>query len=359
VLYCIASPTMDKQLVIYGAAGYTGRLVARAARARGLAPLLCGRSAEKLRPLADELGLPFQAAPLDDARGLDRVFTTAGAVINAAGPFSSTVTPVLEACLRSGVDYLDLSGEVASLEAVSRRDHQARGRGVLLMPGVGFDVVPSDCLAAHVWRRLKRAVRLSLGISGLTLLSRGSARTMIEQIAEPTWVRRGGALTRIPPGSLERGFDYGNGSTGSLATSWGDVVSAHFTTGIPDVTVYFDATVPVRLHTNMVRWFGWAVPFTPWQAWLNLTTDLLPEGPTDSQRASCKAVIVAEAEDDRGNVARARLRTPEAYTMTAHTAVEVASRVLAGDREPGFQTPGRLYGPDFVLSFPDVVREDL
>ena len=141
--------------------------------------------------------------------------------------------------------------------------------------------------------------------------------------------------------------------------SWGDVASAYFTTGVPDIVAYFEATAAIRAHTTMMQLFGWAIPLTPWQALLRRTVDLLPEGPTEVERGHREAVVVVEAEDARGRVVRSRLRTPEAYSFTALTAVAIARRVLGGDFEPGFQTPARLYGPDFVLSMPGVLREDL
>jgi short subunit dehydrogenase-like uncharacterized protein len=97
----------------------------------------------------------------------------------------------------------------------------------------------------------------------------------------------------------------------------------------------------------------------PWQASLAATMNLLPEGPTDAQRASAQMVIVAEARSSGGRCVRARLRTPEAYTFTGTTAATVARRVLRGDLEIGFQTPARVYGADFVLSLANVSREDL
>jgi short subunit dehydrogenase-like uncharacterized protein len=350
---------MPDSLLIYGATGYTGKLLAHAARERGLATVLCGRSEEKLRSLGDELQLEFRVAGLGEPEGLDRALVGVDAVLNAAGPFSSTASWVVDACLRAGAHYLDVSGEAAVIETLSRRGNEAKQRNLMLMPAIGFDVVPSDCLAAHAVRRSTGARRLFIGVSGLTLLSRGSARTIIEQLDEPVWVRREGDLERVPPASLARVFDYGAGPRLSFAVSWGDVASAYFTPGVPDITVYFEATAAVRTHNTLLQLFGWAVPFTPWQALLKASAEWLPEGPTDRERAGREAVIVVEVESRGGEVVRSRLRTPEAYSFTALAAPAIAARVLAGDVEPGFQTPARVYGPDFVLSLPGVFREDL
>lgn len=350
---------MQTDVLLYGATGYTGRLLARSARDAGLTPVLCGRSEDKLQALATDLALEYRVAGLESPGEIACALDGIGVVLNAAGPFSKTAPPLVEACLHRGIHYLDLTAEVAAIDMASQRSDEARRRDVMLMPAVGFDVVPSDCLAAHVARRSPCARRMYIGVAGLALLSRGSAKTSIEVVGEPVWVRREGALKRLPAGSLVRSFDYGDGPSSSIVISWGDVVSAYFTTGVPDITAYFQATSAIRAHDAMVRLFGWAVPFTPWRAWLHASTDLLPEGPTEEQRKQRQAVVVVEVEDDEGGVVRSRLRTPEAYTFSALSALAIASRVLAGDFEPGYQTPARVYGADFVLSLPGVVREDL
>lgn len=351
---------MPPSILVYGATGFTGQLVVEAAVRRGLPIVLAGRDEAKLREQVRRLGLPGRVARLESARTVDGILDGVGVVVNLAGPFAATANPLIEACLRAGVHYLDVSAESASIEGAQRYDQQARARGVMVMPGVGFDVVPSDCLAAHVARRAPGGRKLSIGISGLELLSRGSARTMVEDFGHPVQVRRNGAIVDVPSGSLEHDFDFGQGPHGAVAVTWGDVATAYYTTGIPDVAVYFQATLPVRATMAAKRWWAPLARRPVWKAWWQGHAELLPAGPTAVQRSARTAVIVAEVEDGRGRkVASARLRTPEGYTMTAFTAPEIASRVLEGDFEVGFQTPARVFGPDLALSFPGVVREDL
>jgi short subunit dehydrogenase-like uncharacterized protein len=345
-------------LLIYGAAGFTGRLLVEEALRRGLRPIVAGRTADKLRALPGTPGLPAREVTLSDPRLLERALDGVSVVLNAAGPFSATAGPLVTACLRRGVHYLDITGEAPVIEALSGRDSDARAAGVMVMPSVGFDVVPSDCLAVHVSRRASRVTGLHIGISGLALLSRGSARTMIEMLDKPTLARRNGRLREIPA-STERSFDFGQGPRKSVAVTWGDVASAYFSTGAGDVTTYFEATPAVRAHTTAMRAFGWAIPYTPWQPFLGVAAALLPEGPTPISRARAEAVVVVEAEADGRVVARGRIRTPEAYTFTADCGIAIASRVLEGDLQPGFQTAARVFGPDFVLGLARVRREDL
>jgi short subunit dehydrogenase-like uncharacterized protein len=351
---------MSDPVLIYGATGYTGRLMTRGALELGLRPVLAGRNASKLAALAEPLGLEYRVAPLPDGDCLDAVLRDVRVLLNGAGPFSETARPLVEACLRTGTHYLDITGELAVIESLTHRHAAARRRQIMIMPGAGFDVVPSDCLAAHAARRLPGAVHLALGIRGLVFTTRGSAKTFVEQAGRDIQIRRNGVLTSVVPGSLERRFDYGDGDRASVNVTWGDVSSAYYTTGIPNIEVYFEATPLFRNAVMASRVFGWMLDNALWQAWLKTHADfLLPEGPTEEQRAAVEMVIVAEAEDGRGRRVRCRLRTPQAYTLTGMTAPAIAQRVLQGDLELGFQTPGRVYGPDFVLAFANVSREDL
>lgn len=347
--------------MLYGATGFTGSRLARAMRARACqSELICaGRSEGKLRALAAELDAEQRVCDLRSEAGLDALLAGATVLVNAAGPFSATAPPLIAACLARGVHYLDITGEALMIEHAASRSREALAARVMLMPGIGFDVVPSDCLAVHASRRLSRPARLWIGLSGLSWPSRGSAKTMIDLLDQPIWARRSGRLCEVPADARQRGFDYGGGSRASLAVAWGDVVSAYYSTGIGDITTYFEATSGVRVHSQLMSWYGWAIPHTPWQSLLAAAANYLPEGPGDAASATREAVIVAEVEDVRGNVARSRLRTPEVYAFTVDVATEIALRVLEGDVQPGFQTACRLYGSDFVLRFAGVTREDL
>src|SRR5690606_35660895 len=173
-------PRTMSDFLLYGANGYTGRLILERALAEGLRPLLAGRNAEEIGALAVRHGLESSVFPLDDARALEAALRETRVVLLAAGPFSRTSGPVVEACLRAGAHYLDITGEIGVFEAIAARDAEARAAGVALLPGVGFDVVPTDCLAAHLKRRLPPATRLALAFQGAGGVSRGTALTAVE-----------------------------------------------------------------------------------------------------------------------------------------------------------------------------------
>ncbi|HUE39917.1 MAG TPA: NAD(P)H-binding protein, partial [Candidatus Binatia bacterium] len=345
---------MSDPLLIYGATGYSGRLITEAAVALGLAPVLSARNRDALAAVAAAVGLECRVAELSEPNQLDEALRGITVVLHAAGPFSQTSPPMLEACLRCHAHYLDITGEISVIESLVHANARARSAGIMVMPAVGFDVVPSDCMAAHVTSRLPGASSLVLALTGLVSATPGSAKTLVEQAGHSVRVRRGGKIASIAAGSVSRWFDYGDGPRCSMNISWGDVASAFYTTGIPNIDVFYEATPALRGMLLASRYASWMLRSAPWQASLAATMNFLPQGPTDAQRAAAQMVIVAEARDDRGRCARARLRTPEAYTFTATTAAAVARRVLRGDLEIGFQTPARVYGADWVLSFANV-----
>ena len=350
---------MATDFLLYGSYGYTGRLIAERARELGLTPLLAGRDAGAVEAQAAELGLPHRAFALDDAAALEAALRETRVVLHAAGPFSRTARPVMEACIRTGAHYLDITGEIGVFEMAAAQNVFARMEGVMLLPGAGFDVVPSDCLAAHLKHRLPSATRLTLAFVGLGGISRGTLTTMAENAGEGGAVRRGGRITRVPAAWKSMEVDFGRGPVTVTTIPWGDVSTAYHSTGIPDVEVY--TRVP-RKQVRMMRatrHLGWLLASAPVQRMMKRAIRKGPPGPTAEQRAKGVSLLWGMAEDADGRRAVTRLRTPEGYTLTARTSVEAVRRVLAGDAPAGFQTPSRAYGADWILEFEGVTREDV
>jgi short subunit dehydrogenase-like uncharacterized protein len=344
--------------LIYGANGYTGALIARMAVARGHRPVLAGRSAGPINALASELGLSAQVFSLDDASALAAGLEGIAAVLHCAGPFAHTAERMAEGCLRHGAHYTDVTGEIGVFEALARLDGRARAAGIMLLPGVGFDVVPSDCLAVHLHRRLPGANRLALGFQTAGGVSHGTATTVVENLARGGAVRRNGALTRVPACWRTRTIDFGRGPTVAMTIPWGDVSTAWHSTGIANIEVYMAAPPAARLFARLSRGLGGLLARPAVQRWLKRRIDARPAGPSDEQRARGVSLLWGEARDEQGGRVVSRLRGPEGYTLTALTALAVLECVLAGDLSPGFQTPGRVYGPDFILGIPGVERTD-
>jgi short subunit dehydrogenase-like uncharacterized protein len=351
---------MTNTFLIYGSYGYTGDLIAREAVARGLRPILAGRDPQRLAQQAAELGLQHIAFSLEDRAAMDLALTQVKLVLHCAGPFSRTAQPMVDGCLRNRAHYLDITGEIAVFEALARRSAEAQAVGVMLLPGAGFDVVPSDCLAAHLRRRLPTADRLALGIRGLgSGISRGTLTTGAESLGGATWVRRAGRLVELPPGSLTRAINFGRGMENCVAIGWGDVATAYHSTGIPNVEVYF--AFPAAMRWGM-RTMGYLNPLfrsRPAQAALKAAIQRQPPGPNAEQRARGRSLLWGEVLDPAGQRRVSRLSTPEGYTLTVLSALAMADKALAGEVKPGFQTPSLAYGPDLVMELPDVTREDI
>lgn len=347
-----------KRFLIYGATGYTGKLTARTAKEKGLSPILAGRSEAKVRAVAEPLGFDYRAFDLADRAKLDAALAEVDCVLHIAGPFSATSKPMAEACLRTGTHYLDITGEIEVFEALAGRDAEAKAKGVMLLPGVGFDVVPSDCLAAHMKRRLPDATDLKIFIGGLGSVSRGTAKTMVEGIDKGTRVRRNGGFVTMARAN-EDTMDFGEGAKRTIGVSWGDVSTAFYSTQIPNIEVHFEALPQLaaaqRMPGFMKAIMGW--PFV--QGLLKAQIDRMPEGPNDEERARGRGVLIGVATNAKGERARSRLITSEGYSLTALTGLEIARRVTSGEFKPGFQTPSLMFGPDFILNFPNVRREEL
>ena len=176
---------MSSAFLLYGSTGFVGDAIARLAVQSGLRPLLAGRDAAKLEIQAAELGVEHRVFRLEDSTAMDRALKEVAVVLHCAGPYLYTFKPMLAGCLRTGTHYLDITGEIPVYEALASRDAEAKAQGVMLLPGVGFDVVPTDCLAVHLKQRLPSATRLTLAFhsQGPAGLPPGTQRTAIELIS--------------------------------------------------------------------------------------------------------------------------------------------------------------------------------
>ena len=349
---------MSERFMIYGATGYTGKLVARTAKAQGLNPLLAGRNEARLKSIAAQHGFEYQAISLDEPEALDAGLSQVDAVLHIAGPFSQTSKPMVDACLRTGTHYLDITGEIDVFEACAARDEEAQKAGVMLMPGVGFDVVPSDCLAAHMKARLPDATALTLGIAGLGQMSHGTAKTGVESIGKGTRIRRDGRIVTAKK-TPRREIDFGQGVKQAVGVGWGDVATAWHSTHIPDITVYFESSPQLEQMAKMGRIARWVMSRGPMQRALKKRIEQMPEGPSDAERRAGHAVLFGEAVNAQGESVRSLLRTPEGYTLTAMTTLEIVGRVLAGEAQPGYRTPSMVFGPDFIAAFEGCSYQDL
>lgn len=349
-----------KTFLIYGSYGYTGQLIADLAVQKGLKPILAGRDEQRVRAQAESLNLEYRAFSLNDTPALYSALQDVEGVLHCAGPFVHTFRQMAEACLATRRHYLDISGEIAGFEALAQLDEDAKRAGIMLLPGAGFDVVPTDCLAMHLKKRLPSATELRLYIRSVRGgVSRGTARSAIENMHRGGMIRQDNELVQVPPAWKVIEVDFGRGPVRVVSIGWGDVSTAYHSTGIPNIQTYMAfPSFAIRLLRAM-RAIGPLVYTRPIKWALKQALYLVRSGPTEEQRRNGFSLIVGEAFNANGMSVSSRLKTPEGYRMTALATVEIMQRVLSGDLKPGFQTPSLVYGPDFILGFDGVERVDL
>lgn len=344
--------TTSASWLLYGANGYTGELIAREAVRRGMRPVLAGRSRDKIGKLAAQLGCPHAVFAVDDHTSLVSAIQGQRAVLNCAGPFSLTASAIMQGCLATHVHYLDITGEIAVFELAHSVDEKARRAGVVLCPGVGFDVVPTDSVAAKLKETLPDATALALGFESTSGMSKGTAKTAIEALADGSKIRRDGRIVSMPLGSITRRIDFGNGERLAVAIPWGDVSTAYYTTGIPNIEV-FTATSPRAL--KRLRRMNWLRPLVRHrfvQAFMKARIDAKLEPPDRTQRESNPSYVWGEVSNEAGQVRTARLRTSNGYALTVESALGIMERLLAAPDQAGFMTPSMLVGADFVSTLP-------
>lgn len=348
---------MTGDLLIYGAYGYTGRLVSREAVETGLAPTLAGRRAEPLEAHATDLDCDHAVFSLEHPEVVAANLAGVDAVLNCAGPFTATAEPMLDACLETGTDYLDVTGNVAVLEAIAARDEEATEAGATVLPAVGFDDVPTDCLAATLAADLGDVASLTMAIDGLGTFSPGTLKSIVESLDRPGAVREDGEVRDVPLAYRTDEFDFGFGPRPAVTVPWGAVSTASHTTGADDIETY--ATVPSFAVEAMRRGRPLARVLGSDLAMRLLTAgiDRFVSGPTPEERAASTSRLWAEATDEDGDAATARMTTPDTYDVTAATAVESARRVLDGTVDDGFQTPATAFGADYATEFEGVSVE--
>jgi short subunit dehydrogenase-like uncharacterized protein len=342
---------MTGGLLIYGANGYTGAMIARAAAAAGLAPVLAGRSAAPIESLARELGCESRVFGLEDAAAVAAGLAGIGVVIHCAGPFSATAGPMMAACVKARAHYTDITGEIDVFELGFRQDAAAKQAGIVLCPGVGFDVVPTDCIALTLKQALPDATHLALGFDSRSGLSRGTASTSVEGLGHGSRVREDGIIRNIPLGSRNRHADFGSGEKLATAIPWGDVSTAYRTTGIPNIEVYVPVSPRALANLRRLDRLGWLLRSGPAQSFLKWRIRKGAPGPTEEERKKTPVHVWGEARSG-GHTLTARVRVPNGYTVTTDASVAIARRLLAGGVSPGFTTPARLMGADFVTTLP-------
>jgi len=344
--------------MVYGASGYTGELVARLATERGERPVLAGRTAAKIEPLAEQLGCPHVVVDLANDRALRHALADVQVVAHCAGPFAHTSQAMVDACLDTGTHYVDITGEIDVFEAIYARHDEAEQAEIVLLPGGGFDVVPSDCLAAMLAQRMPDAEELELAFTLGGGISGGTLKTAIEGAAAGGRARVDGELRTVPLGHRSRIADFPSGPKRVTAIPWADVSSGFRSTGIRDITTY--TVVPGGDYLG--RGQQLLAPLLRMPAVQRAGTQLverLVRGPSADKQSAGRAELWGLVRNKDGRQVSGTLTTPAAYQLTADAVVRGVARLSAGDVPPGAHTPSSAYGADFVTTLDGVRTGDM
>ncbi|MFX1337233.1 MAG: saccharopine dehydrogenase family protein [Promethearchaeota archaeon] len=339
---------MKKEWILYGAYGYTGKLIAREAISRGHRPVLGGRSPEKLIPLANELNLDYRVFDLENKIKLYKTISEFDLVFHAAGPYIHTSKPMVQACLKAGINYLDITGEIPVFEQNFKYDEEAREKGISIISGVGFDVLPTDCMAKYVSDQILNPTHLELAIAGEGGISPGTLKTIFEHTSTGLLIRENGKLTKLTPGNGAREVTFSDKIRTVTPTVWGDLITAYITTKIPNIIVYMpysqtlvDLMKATRLKKDKVR------------EWIEKNV----HGPDEFTRNTARSYIWAKVSNNNGQEIQAWLETMEGYKFTAVAGVRSVEQVFKLSPK-GTLTPALAFGKDFILKIPDTKRLD-
>jgi short subunit dehydrogenase-like uncharacterized protein len=357
---------MQNSFLLYGANGYTGELIARHAAQYDLHPILAGRREEVLKPLAAKLNYSYKVFDVADSNMLVATLREVRLVVNAAGPFQFTAKPIIDACLQTGTHYLDMNGDIAVFEMIRQMDAAAERAGIMILPGSGFDVVPTDCTALLLKKLLPDANTLKLAFATIGGgLSHGTATTMVNKLGQGGAVRKDGKVVSVPLGHKGMWVDFSDVSNSSIERKfvmtipWGDVATAYFTTGIPNIESYTAISPNVYRFLKIQMLFNWLLRTKFIRSTIKKKIDKRPAGPSDEQRSKAMSLVWGQATNGQGETKTVRMSCPDGYTLTMYSTLLLAQKVLQGNLKPGYQTPASAYGEDLVLELPNIKREIL
>lgn len=352
--------TIMKPIIIYGSYGYTGQLIVRECQTKKLAVILAGRNREALEKQHQQTGYPFQVVDMDDASGLRNLLRLGETVIHCGGPFRFTAKAMVDACLETKTHYTDITGEYQVFELLARYDEKAKQAGIMLMPGTGFDVVPSDCLALHVKNRLPTATHLQLAFAMVPSgMSRGTKKSMTESLGHGGMTRIDNTLTPFTLGRDTLDLNFGSFTALTTRIQWGDISTAWRSTGIPNIEVFAAASPSAIRNLKISNYLGWLLRNRSVKNFLIKQIDKGKAGPSEENLITGKCYLRGEVWDNQGNKKVSLLNGPNAYALTAKTAMLITEKILSNNFKPGYQTPAMCYGANLIMEIDGIERTEI
>ena len=326
------------KLLIYGATGYTGKIIAARAKDLNLDFEIAAREEDKIKVLAKELKVPFHVFNVEDDNAWQKALADKHVLINAAGPFEFTAEQAMNACLRAGVHYLDISAELQTYQLAESLDDQAKAAAIQLISGAGL-FVSYDALAVHLSKLVSEPQQLKVGFRHYGGFSKGSILSSKNIADLGILIRKNGDIVKNP-NPQSKVFSFGDEDVECIPTPLGGILLSYKSTGIPNIEEYFSLKLPALDMPD-------------------LAAENLPDGPSEEERASGRNGLSAEMTGIDGKVVKAYIDAPSGYALTPLSVAAVASRILNNDFKIGYQSPGSAYGEEILNDIPDLFLYDL
>jgi len=345
--------------VVYGSYGYTGKLIVRECLQKNLEVVLAGRNEEALKAQSQETGYPFSVVSIEETGKLKELLSAATLVVHCGGPFIYTAEKMAEACLAAKTHYTDITGEIAVLQLLAGLNDRAKQAGIMILPGTGFDVVPSDCLALHLKNRLPDATHLELAFAMSDGgISRGTAKTTIEGLGEGSCIRQNGKLKVVPLHQGIKEINFGKFSSLAARIPWGDLSTAWHTTGIPNIEVFMGINRKLAFFMRLTSNFNWLLKKRWLKNILLKQADRGAAGPADYKREKARSYLVGRVWNVNRKEVKSEMVTLDGYTLTARTSLLIIEKILRGEYKTGYQTPASAYGTGLILEIPETQLTD-
>jgi short subunit dehydrogenase-like uncharacterized protein len=342
---------LKSKVMIYGANGYTGQLILEECKNNNFEVIIAGRNIEKLKILSEKFGYEERAFSLSE--NFTDKFDDIYLVLNCAGPFSKTAKPIVDACILTGTHYLDITAEIDVFEMIKQRNVEAVDKDVLLLPGIGFDVIPTDCMAKFLSEKLDNAVSLEIGIYFDHGISKGTQYTNVERLKLGGAIRKDGEIVKtklLGRSKVLTFYDIDGRKFENLTYQipWGDISTSYTTTSIPNIEVYLNYPKKIVRLAKISHYFKWLFKFGFIE---NIMKKMMVRimKPVEMDKVDEGHLnLRATARNNNGEELSISLNTINSYKFTAISSIFMIKKVLDGDFRSGYYTPAGLYGSNLI-----------
>lgn len=343
---------MQNKLIIYGAYGYSAKLILENLAKKEIKPMLAGRDEYKLRKVANDYDCDYVVFDLENDEVIKKNLEDYHTLLNCAGPFKFTAEKLMDACLETQTNYLDITGEIPVLENAWKYNEQAKEKEITILSAVGFDVIPTDCLAAKLKEQMPDAVSLKLGFEGKgAKMSRGTNLTTLEMINEDGKIRRDGKIISVPVGELTYEIKNDKIEFQGIAIPWGDVSTAYHSTGIPNIEVYLGLPRAAFASRRLLTFGKDLLGINSLKEFLKKQISKRMTGPSDYERHKASMIVWGEVSNEKNEKHFEAYRFIEGYELTGRGAAEATLKVLNNEVKKGVQTPSLAFGYKFMDQF--------